>query len=122
MIIMKIRTWIKGRFVGQDAYGNRYFEEKFLFSKPDRPPKRWVTFATEPDASKVPPEWHGWLHFTYENPLNRPRHSWQKKHLQNLTGTTHAHKPKGSLLNPSSKIKKSYTAWVPSSSNKGSDA
>jgi NADH:ubiquinone oxidoreductase subunit len=114
MIIMKILTWAKGRLVGEDACGNKYFEERFLFSRPERAPRRWVQYATFPDPSKIPAAWHGWMHFTYENPLTPRDLPWQKKHLQNMTGTPYAVRPKGSLLNddpqPSTP---SYTPWRP---------
>ena len=51
-------------------------------------------------ASKVPAEWHAWLHYTVDEvpPAGRPRAPWQKSHVPNLTGTTHAYRPPGHAL------------------------
>lgn len=114
MIIVNLLIWAKGRFVGQDDYGNRYYEERFLFKRPERAPKRWVDYKGEPDPTKVPATWHAWLHFTYEDPLKHKGHTWEKKHLQNLTGTSYAYRPKGSLLRGSEEAGHApYTPWSP---------
>ena len=110
MIIMDILTFFKGVSVGQDPYGNRYFEERFLFSKPSRPPRRWVRYAGEADPSKIPPEWHSWLHFAAEEPIPFSHERvWQKGHLRNLTGTPWAYRPVALC----SKNSTSYQAWTP---------
>lgn len=120
MLLMTLLTRFKGRLVGCDKYGHKYYEEKFLFSKPNRAPRRWVIYHGEPDASKVPAEWHGWLHFTYETPLPPPSFEWQKKHLRNLTGTSKAYVPTASLLRSSDNrgIQKPYEAWCPATPKK----
>lgn len=118
MLLMKLLTYFKGKLVGEDAYGNRYFEEKFLFSKPNRPPRRWVLYRGYADASKVPAEWHGWLHFTYESPLQGSPKGWQKKHLRNLSGTPKAYVPPASLTRPGGQRQapsKPYEPWTPAS-------
>ena len=117
MIIVKLLIWTKGRFVGQDDYGNRYYEERFLFRRPERAPKRWVSFAGDADPTKIPAHWHGWIHFTYEDPLSVKSHNWEKKHLQNLTGTSYAYRPRGSLLRADEEgVKPTYIPWNPASS------
>ncbi len=65
------------------------------------------------EPSKVPAEWHGWLHYTNSNPpvkINTQKFSWQKIHLPNLTGTKNAYSPKNSLAK---KTNSSYEAWDP---------
>ena len=50
------------------------------------------------EASKVPAEWHGWLHYTFDEPPTvEPlmRRGWEKDHLPNLTGTVEAWRPRG---------------------------
>jgi len=89
-------TRLKGRQVGADDYGNRYFEERGAKA---RSPRRWVMYSGDVEASKVPPEWHAWLHRTTDE-LPRPdrkRHEWEKPHVPNLTGTQEAYRPPGSL-------------------------
>lgn len=123
MLLMTLLSRFKGQLVGQDEYGNRYYEEKFLFSKPNRPPRRWVLYKGYADASKVPPEWHGWLHFTYEDPIQEPGKPWQKKHLRNMTGTQGAYVPPASLASQAGErqvVRKPYEAWSPESSSPSS--
>ena len=31
-------------------------------------PRRWVTYTDFAEASKVPAGWHGWLHYTVDEP------------------------------------------------------
>ena len=63
----RILTWLRGELAGSDAYGNRYYRLKG--DKPQRlgagrfsRERRWVIYDGEPEGSKVPPEWHAWLH------------------------------------------------------------
>jgi NADH:ubiquinone oxidoreductase subunit len=67
----RLLTWLRGALVGTDSYGNRYYRERG--AKPLRRgggrfsrEKRWVIYNGEPEASKVPPEWHAWLHHTID--------------------------------------------------------
>jgi len=102
--------------VGEDDYGNTYYEDK---SKTlDGRPRRYVTYKGYADPSRVPPEWHGWLHHSYDDlpkDMGIKIHAWQKEHLPNLTGTVHAYKPKGSLDRGGerAKVTSDYEAWSP---------
>ncbi|CAI9087049.1 OLC1v1021015C3 [Oldenlandia corymbosa var. corymbosa] len=53
---------IGATLVGIDKFGNKYYE-KFGDTQYGR--HRWVEYASKDryNASQVPPEWHGWLHF-----------------------------------------------------------
>ena len=84
-------TWLNGRQVGSDHFGNRYFVEK------NGGPKRWVLYNGIPEASKVPPEWNAWLHYTIDElPEERPTlRNWEQDHVPNLTGTPAAYRPPG---------------------------
>ena len=67
------------------------------------------------EASKIPPEWHSWIHFLV---INKPsdktkKFSWQKPHEENLTGTNRAYKPEGSLASNLKKSMKKYETWKP---------
>src|SRR3546814_3830130 len=68
-----------GRRVGQDAQGNVYYEAK-------KGGRRWVIYNGPAEASRVPPEWHGWLHRTTdvlpEDAPIQPK-SWEKPHVPN---------------------------------------
>lgn len=84
-------TWLNGREVGHDPFGNRYYEDKRGTGK------RWVVYQGIVEGSKVPPEWNRWLHHTTDQvPAAEPRrHDWELDHLPNLTGTVHAYRPAG---------------------------
>lgn len=87
-----IFTWLHGRQVGQDETGNRYYQER----KPrNARVRRWVIYAGPPEATAVPPEWHGWLHHTVDAPLTGPKRPWQAPHQPNATGTPAAYRPPG---------------------------
>ncbi len=91
--------------VGVDEFGNEYF----LNSKN----KRFVAYKGIAEASKVPAEWHGWLHYsTNVAPVKIKTHkfAWQKIHLPNLTGTKNAHDPSKSKVKNTSQ---GYESWQP---------
>ena len=107
----RLMTWWKGVEVGKDEFNNRYFTEK---SGGDR---RWVIYEGIPEASKVPAEWHAWLHHTVDDvpPGERPSIPWEKTHVRNLTGTIAAYRPGGSILTNGERQKSGsdYQAWTP---------
>jgi NADH:ubiquinone oxidoreductase subunit len=103
-----IYTRRKGRKVGEDAQGNTFYVST--------EGRRWVIFNGETEASRVSPEWHGWLHHTYKKPPTEaplPRKSWEKPHQENLTGTTLAYAPKGSIRAGAPEERRDYEAWSP---------
>jgi NADH:ubiquinone oxidoreductase subunit len=115
-ITTRLHTFFYGKLIGEDQFGNRYFVEKTPLA--NRRAKRWVLYNGKAEASKVPPEWHGWLHYTLDTPPNQrsmPHYSWQKPHLPNLTGTTGAYVPPGHLLRGGQREKTTadYEAWKP---------
>jgi NADH:ubiquinone oxidoreductase subunit len=109
----------RGVFVGQDDFGNRYYEAKDTKDSYDHDRKRrWVVFKGYADASKVPPEWHGWLHHTFDEPPTRQpllRKPWEKDHLPNLSGTIYAYRPKGAIARGGERQRATgdYEAWKP---------
>jgi NADH:ubiquinone oxidoreductase subunit len=112
----KIFTWLKGRPVGSDAVGNRYFTERTAAATGRT--RRWVVYAGSPDASSVPPEWHSWLHYTTEAPLpDTGRKPWQKPHLANATGTQASYRPPGHDYSGGKRAAATgdYEAWTPGS-------
>lgn len=108
----------RGLLVGRDDYGNTYYEAKDASDSYDGRKRRWVTFTGYAEASKVPPEWHGWLHHTFIEPPTTaplPRRIWEKDHRPNLTGTIHAYKPKGAISRGGERQRATgdYEAWTP---------
>lgn len=103
-------TWRKGEKVGEDAEGNVYY-------RTSDDAKRWVMFNGEAEASRVPPEWHGWLHRTWDEPPTDtplPRKEWETEHLPNLTGSAAAYVPAGSIRRAGGpQDRQDYEAWQP---------
>lgn len=88
------------RLVGHDESGNAYYESIDKRYDYDGHNRRFVIYKGYADASKVSPDWHGWLHHTFAEPPTREplaRKSWEKDHRPNLTGTIWAWRPKGAL-------------------------
>jgi NADH:ubiquinone oxidoreductase subunit len=119
-LISKIAIRISCIKVGSDEFGNQYFEAKKTQEKTKNPKKRrYVIYNGISEPSKVPANWHGWLHYTSNDlPDNTHKHSWQKIHLPNLTGTKFAYFPSGS--NPENKsnisrhkVSSDYQPWQP---------
>ena len=109
---MLLRTALKGKYVGTDQLGNKYYTCKPR--KGTRHERRWVIYAGDLEASCVPPEWHGWLHHqTDVLPIetNKYRQSWQKPPQQNMTGTDQAYFPPGH--GAASSATGDYVAWQP---------
>ena len=93
----RLFTWWRGKYVGRDAFGNRYYTERRALGQAARA-KRWVVYRGLPEASKVPPLWHAWLHYTTDTlPTEKQREvaPWEQPHLPNLTGTAGAYLPPG---------------------------
>ena len=98
----RIKTVLFGKLVGEDAFGNKYYEN----SKG----KRWIIYSGEIDASKIPVEWYSWMHFT-QNKIEKKhelkKYDWQKPHKPNLTGTKESYYPnRNKDVN-----KKKYKSW-----------
>ncbi|MCC1480020.1 NADH:ubiquinone oxidoreductase subunit NDUFA12 [Roseibaca sp. Y0-43] len=102
-------TWRKGVKVGEDEQGNIFYQTR------DKT-KRWVIYNGESEASRISPEWHGWLHHTWdEPPTDKPlaHKPWEKPHQENLTGTALAYAPAGSIRRAQPTERRDYEAWTP---------
>lgn len=105
----RFSTWRYGERVGEDDVGNVFYQS-------NGGERRWVIFNGEAEASRVAPDWHGWLHHTYPEPPTKaplPRKSWEKPHNPNLTGTVEAYRPAGSIAAGAPAARSDYEAWVP---------
>jgi NADH:ubiquinone oxidoreductase subunit len=133
-ILSKIFTWWDGatigtaldsarhgEHVGTDSAGNRYYRAKRPYPK-GHPfagrERRWVIYEGANDASRVPAEWHGWLHGTFdgvpESFLPPPR-IWEVDYTPNATGTPQAYRPQGALEKGGIRALATgdYEAWSP---------
>ena len=107
----RVFTARKGQKVGEDEQGN-------LFYQTADGKRRWVTYNGVAEASRVSPDWHGWLHHTFdEAPCTTPlqRKVWEKDHKPNPTGTAGAYHPPGSVVTPAQRprVVGDYEAWQP---------
>lgn len=123
-ILAKIFTWWDGAtigtllfsrrhgaFVGEDLAGNRYFQSK-------DGKKRWVIYNGSNDAARVAPEWHGWLHNTFDGEPESylpPVRKFSAENTGNPTGSDKAYRPKGSIDKGAARAKSTgdYTPWSP---------
>jgi len=105
----QIYTARKGQLVGRDDQGNVYYQTR-------DGKRRWVIFNGEMEASRVSPDWHGWLHHTWDQPPTQAplaHKAWEKPHVENLTGSDAAYVPPGSIRSASPVKRADYEAWAP---------
>lgn len=92
--------------VGEDEFFNQYFLTKNK--------KRIVIYNGLNEPSKIPMNWHLWIHYsTNEIPNNNfhnTKYSWQKIHMPNLTGTPNSFNPKNFESSKSTQI---HHSWQP---------
>jgi NADH:ubiquinone oxidoreductase subunit len=115
---IKLLTFFSGaKYIGEDQFGNKYYSASPR--KGYKRNRRWVIYKGQPEASKVPPEWHGWLHYQTdvvpsenEKSFRRP---WQQPHQPNQTGTDQAYRPPGHILSGGKRDKATgdYKPWTP---------
>lgn len=113
----RLFTWLRGSRIGADAGGNIYYEERRARLGLRR--RRWVIYKGAEDASRVPPEWHAWLHYLTPAPLaESERRPWQEPHRANLTGTPESYRPGGSDYAGGERAQASgdYESWSPEAS------
>ena len=110
----RLYTWLYGELVGTDRFGNRYYRGKKQLHERER---RWVLYSGTPEASKVPPEWHGWLHGSQAEPpkSEAKQRPWEQEHLPNRTGTALAYRPPGHTLSGGRRAPATgdYEPWTP---------
>ncbi|GMN04167.1 NADH:ubiquinone oxidoreductase subunit NDUFA12 [Erythrobacter sp. MTPC3] len=120
-------TWwakrVGGDHVGTDAQGNKYYRKKaedtgVSTGSYTQAEKRWVIYNGANDASRVPPEWHGWLHGAFDDvPESNlpPAKIWETDYTPNATGTAQAYRPQGALERGGKRAAAvgDYEAWSP---------
>lgn len=114
----------RGEHVGTDRFGNKYYRSR---NKRGGTPtagsytgdeRRWVIYEGSNDASRVPAEWHGWLHGAFdgvpESYLPPPK-QWEADYSPNATGTANAYLPSGALQRGGKRARAvgDYEAWNP---------
>ncbi len=123
-ILAKIFTWWdgatigtllysarKGELIGEDDLGNRYFQAR-------GGNRRWVIYNGANDAARVAPEWHGWLHGTFDGHPDSylpPARKFEIASPGNPTGSDAAYRPDGALEQGGARARSTgdYQAWSP---------
>ncbi|MEM9098037.1 MAG: NADH:ubiquinone oxidoreductase subunit NDUFA12 [Pseudomonadota bacterium] len=122
--LLELVTWWNGTTFGTRVFTNRYGEKVGedemgnVFYQTKDGARRWVIYAKEAEASNVSPDWHGWLHHTFEDPPKDgtlKQKPWEKEHKPNMTGSDMAYRPPGSVLTPETRSRATgdYEAWSP---------
>jgi len=114
-----LHTLFHGERVGEDQYGNVYYRRRGGKIDPALGfERRWVIYKGLAEGSNTPPGWYGWLHHTVDTPPTQESYTpkeWELPHQENLTGTTRAYRPPGSLLSVGKRAAADgdYGAWRP---------
>src|SRR5262249_50338042 len=107
-------TSLRGEFVGEDEFGNRYYRTRGGAIDPALGfERRWVIYNGTAEASAVPSSWHGWLHHTVDVPPTEDKvapRPWWKPHRPNLTGTPAAPLPPAPRPPPARPVRRSPRA------------
>ncbi|MCV6586367.1 MAG: NADH:ubiquinone oxidoreductase subunit NDUFA12 [Marinibacterium sp.] len=120
--LLRAVTWWNGQTINTQIFTSRYGvkvgedDEGNVFYRTADDSRRWVIFNGEAEASRISPDWHGWLHRTWdEPPSDKPlvHKDWEKPHQENLTGTLMAYAPSGSLRQAQPADRRDYEAWSP---------
>ena len=116
MIINNIGTilysFLKGKKIGQDNIGNKFYIHKKIKNK------KWVLYKYSIDPTSLDVKWQIWLTSTNNNvPLTIEENNfkWQKDKKPNLTGTTGSYHPKINVAKRKKHIEKKYnnSTWNP---------
>lgn len=107
---------LNGEKVGTDAQGNTYYRSRK--KQADGRERRWVIYEGANDASRVPPEWHGWLHGAFDGlPESNlpPAKIWEADYTPNQTGGAVAYRPQGALERGGRRARATgdYESWTP---------
>jgi len=100
-----------GTLIGEDQFGNKYYENTYYFKANDR----WVIYnekhTYDYDGSMIPAEWFGWMHHKTDIPptVKPPvKYDWMKPHTPNMSGTKDAYVPYSTM-------KPKIQSWQPPS-------
>ncbi|KAL0268110.1 UNVERIFIED_CONTAM: hypothetical protein PYX00_010177 [Menopon gallinae] len=104
-----------GHFVGQDQFGNRYYENNYFFFARNR----WVIYTrkvgVDYEATQISSEYFNWMHHITDIPPDRDpdrkRYHWMLPHTENQTGTNN-------IYVPYSTVNAKIQPWVPCKASK----
>ncbi len=108
--LVKIYLFLFATKVGEDEYGNSFFELKrkdYLGRK-----KRYCLYNGVVEASKISPEWHPFMHYQIdvdEVKKTFKQYKWQKPATPITTLSKDKYLPKNHILNAQKKSDKKNT-------------
>ena len=76
-IVDRLLTWLNGQTLGTQVWTARHGtkvgedEQGNLYYQTPGGTRRWVIFNGEAEASRVPPDWRGWLTHTHDDPPSK---------------------------------------------------
>eukprot|EP00877_Chromochloris_zofingiensis_P010716 jgi/Chrzof1/5899/Cz16g19250.t1 len=114
LLVQLIDQAHKGKLVGEDQFGNKYYENpEGLYNR-----KRWVIYKDKSsyNATSIPPEWHGWINYINDFPPTQydyRRPVFAIEPYVTKTGTTEYYQPKGAWVNSEKRCWRKHTAWKP---------
>ena len=76
----KLFTFLRGKKVGIDNENNKFYVHK------KNSQKRWIIYNGLMDASRIPAEWHDWIHHRTDEIPNESdkKLNWYKIHKENV--------------------------------------
>ena len=118
--LLRLLTWWNGQTLGTQIFTARKGvkasedDQGNLFYQTRDGKRRWVIYNGESEASRVSPDWHGWLHFTWDQPPTKAplaHKAWEKPHQDSPAGTLAAYAPPGSIRAGAPVARADYAAW-----------
>ena len=105
-------SFLKGKKVGQDKIGNKFYVHK------NNENKKWVLYKYIVDPTSLDVKWQIWLTTANSNaPLSIEENNfkWQKDKQPNLTGTINSYHPKININKSKKDIKNENknSTWSP---------
>ncbi|XP_070512905.1 NADH dehydrogenase [ubiquinone] 1 alpha subcomplex assembly factor 2 isoform X2 [Cardiocondyla obscurior] len=61
----------RGKLIGEDYYGTKYYEEEIRSSARKRPPRYFVPVNKDDFEQELPAEWEAWLRYRRKDPPTR---------------------------------------------------
>jgi NADH:ubiquinone oxidoreductase subunit len=123
-LLNRVFTWWNGQTIGTQLYTRRHGErvgedeQGNVYYQAEGGKRRWVIYNGVAEASRISPDWHGWMHHTFaEPPTVAPLRAkpWEKPHAPNLTGTDGAYVPPGAVQAAATRPRATgdYQPWAP---------
>ena len=94
-LLVSIYLQLFGNKVGEDEYGNQFFELKRVDYLGRR--KRYCLYKGSPEASKISPEWHPFMHYQIDAKDVKTtfrQYKWQKPYVPDTTLSQNKYLPK----------------------------